>query len=225
MKNKYEIIRQGLFVTERSRGSWEKSGYKLFNKAEILADISKNCVESGNEIFLIKDPFSHIPFIFGTKLIEDTSIPAKVILAFNSLMGDGVESLLNVIEQNYYNNAFNNPFILYETNSRSLAFTIEHIRSEPADYEALIKDFIYGAEKLPYVYLHITKDQTDFLLCSNNCDYYNLKEASKEIRNKNPACQEYFYQNGQSREILSQAFSLEKIRLQENDAHRVIFEK
>ena len=84
-------------------------------------------------------------------------------------------------------------------------FIAMDIKTTPARYATLI-----CGNKSPYF---------------NNSDYYNLKQASKEIRNIFPDCREYFFQNGEGIEILSQALSLEKITVQENDAHRVIFDK
>ena len=225
MKNKCENIGQGLFVTERNRNSWERSGSKLFSNTNILTDITKECIESGNEVFFIKNFFSSVPLIFGTRLLKDKAISAKVIWGFNSLMENEVEPLLPLLKQDYFYNSFNNPAFLSNTNLSSITFVREHIESDFLDYEALIKSYTSAAEKHSYAYLYISKGHADFILFSNNADYYNLKEASKEIRKTFPDCKEYFYQNSEGKEILTQALSMEKITLQENDAHRVIFEK
>lgn len=225
MKNKCEIIRQGLFVTEQNRNFWEKSSSKLFSNTNILTYITKECIENGNEVFFIKNFFSAVSLIFGTKLLEDKEISTKVILDFNSLIEDGVQPLLPLLEQDFFYKSFNNPAFLSNPNSSSITFIREYIESDFIDYEALIKCFISAAVKHSYAYLNIYKGHADFILFSNNADYYHLKEASKEIRKTFPECREYFYQNSEGKEILSQALSLEKLTIQENDAHRVIFEK
>ncbi len=213
------FIKEGIFIgTNRSN---------LIKGMGIFAKITEECLESGNEIFLIKNNYlSSKPFIFGTKLKSNGELPNSVILNFNSLLGSDEIDVEFINSRHSYNKSRSTHDSDYmEMRYKSTAIATDFFDYSSDDFETLIKDFLFGSERLSYVYLHLYKDKAEFAFVTRNSDYDNLKKVTKKIRNQYSNFTEYFYQKNDCFMVDLLCSGLSGIKPNENDTHRVIFEK
>ena len=204
MPSNYEFTNDCMILIEDRYISNEDIDCKL------LSEIVKQCIAGGHEFFLTKLCGTKIKF--GIKLDMAKTLPCKLVHDFHSLLYKEVGLL----------QPSSNGVDLYNNYIKSNTAVTDYFECSESDFENIIKYFFEAVKKVPIVHLHICQNQAEVTSASNNPQA--LKEATKFFRNSGKNFSEYLFQMGDCDETVGRALTMQDVRIECDDAHRIDFD-
>lgn len=224
--NANKISTKGLFLREKVC-NYKHNNPRIYNSeclSQLLAEpkaiteLSKELIHDGHEIIFMQRGITHGGIIFGAKLNPQKKLSCKTLLDFISLSDSDIELKNSLISTNFDLQSYNG-----HNFHSSINLVIDIFENPTDDYSTFINLFIELSKLVQFVYLRLSKKKVQFWILSY--DLYELKNATKLLRDKNNNVKEFFFPRVDYVHMLNKFFTMEEIALFDDDPHRVIFDK